>query len=351
MTRRALTLWLGTALAVGLTVGGAVTQVPYVALEPGPTFDTLGSTGTEAGKPVIEIEGRPTFTTSGKLDLTTVSVTPRLTLGAAVWGWFARDQAVLPRDLVYPPDQTDAEVAAANTESMRASQDTATAAALRELDIRSEVVTISDVPQGPSTGKLQKGDVVVEVDGKAVLDGVGLRQLIGQRLPGASVRIGYRRGAAPQVLEVDVTTAASPEDPANPDAPARPVIGVVTEPTPVRDLNVTINLKDVGGPSAGLMFALGIVDKLDKVDVTGGRHVAGTGEISADGIVGPIGGISQKLLGARRVGATVFLVPAGNCEEAAGSIPDGLTLIRSGTLHDALVGLRVLRDGGTPIGC
>ena len=345
MTRRALTLGLGSVLAVGLGLGGLVTQVPYVALEPGPTFNTLGNEGTEDGRPVIEIEGRPTFEPEGRLDLTTVSVTQQLTLGEAIWGWFSRDQAVLPRELVYPPDQTDEEVDASNRESMEQSRDTATAAALRELGIRSEVVRVSQVPAGPSTGKISVGDVIVEVDGDAVLDGIGLRQLIGRRQPGQPVTIGYRRGTSTEVREVVITTGSAPDD------AARPVIGVVTEPTPVRDLNVTINLSEVGGPSAGLMFALGIVDKLDRVDLTGGRFVAGTGAIAADGTVSPIGGIAQKLTASRRKGATVFLVPAGNCEEAAGATPDGLTLVKVATLRDALVGLRVVRDGGDPVGC
>lgn len=350
MTRRALTLSLGTGLAAVLTLGGAVTPVPYVALEPGPTYDTLGAEGTSDGEPVIEITGRETFPTTGRLELTTVSVSQRLTLGAALWGWFDRDRAVLPREIVYPPDKSDEEVEADNQQSMQASQDTATAAALRALEIRSEVVTVKEVPRGPSVGSLQPGDVIVEVDGRPVLDGLHLRELIATRQPGATVRIGFRRGSS-TVRTVTITTASSPADPANPGAPARPVIGVVTEPTPVRDLSVDINLKDVGGPSAGLMFALGIVDKLDKVDLTGGRHVAGTGEIAGDGRVGAIGGISQKLIGAQRKGATAFIVPAGNCEEAAGSAPEGLTLIKAATLHDALVGLRVLRDGGVPEGC
>ena len=345
MTRRALTLSLGSVLAVGLGLGGLVTEVPYVALEPGPTYNTLGAEGTEDGKPVIEIEGRPTFAPAGRLDLTTVQVTQSLTLGAAIWGWFSREQAVLPRELVYPPDQTDEQVDAANRESMEQSRDTATAAALREVGIRSEVVTVAQVPDGPSTGKLQVGDRLVEVDGDAVLDGIGLRQLIGTREPGRPVTIGYRRGTSAEVREVVITTAASPDD------PSRPVIGVVTEPTPVRDLNVTINLSEVGGPSAGLMFALGIVDKLDRVDLTGGRFVAGTGAIEADGTVRPIGGIAQKLIAARRKGATVFLVPADNCDEARAAAPDGLQLVKAGTLREALVGLRVIRDGGDPVGC
>jgi Lon-like protease len=349
VTSRGLTLALGGALAVGLGLGGLVTEVPYVALEPGPIYDTLGAYDDRGrpdpdGRDVIEIEGRQTYEPSGRLDLTTVSVTPKLTLGAAIWGWFSRDQAVLPRELIYPPDRSDEEVQEENQEQMAASRDTATAAALRELGLRSEVVTVSEVPQGPSSGVLQPGDVIVEVDGEAVLDGISLRQLIGTRRPGETVRIGFRRGST-QVREAVITTGAAPDD------ASRPVIGVVTNPTPVRDLNITINLKDVGGPSAGLMFALGIVDKLDRVDITGGKHIAGTGAIDADGTVQPIGGIAQKLVAAEAEGAEAFLVPAGNCDEALDAAPDDLVLIKAGTLREALVGLRDLRDGGTPTGC
>jgi Lon-like protease len=349
VTSRGLTLALGGALAVGLGLGGLVTEVPYVALEPGPIYDTLGAYDDRgrrgrAGRDVIEIEGRQTYEPSGRLDLTTVSVTPKLTLGAAIWGWFSRDQAVLPRELIYPPDRSDEEVQEENQEQMAASRDTATAAALRELGLRSEVVTVSEVPQGPSSGVLQPGDVIVEVDGEAVLDGISLRQLIGTRRPGETVRIGFRRGST-QVREAVITTGAAPDD------ASRPVIGVVTNPTPVRDLNITINLKDVGGPSAGLMFALGIVDKLEPGSVTGGRYVAGTGEISADGAVGPIGGITQKLVAARAKGAEVFLVPEGNCAQAVERVPDGLRLVKVASLDGALASLRQLDEGGDPAGC
>jgi len=114
---------------------------------------------------------------------------------------------------------------------------------------------------------------------------------------------------------------------------------------------VTINLKEVGGPSAGMMFALGIIDKLGPDSLTGGRHIAGTGEITADGTVGPIGGIGEKLLSARRAGATLFLAPAGNCAEAARSLPAGLVVAKVATLQDALTALQAVRDGGTPVTC
>ena len=117
MSRRALTLLLASLLALGLTLAAAVARVPYVALGPGPTYDTLGSFD---GTPVLEIEGRRSFPTDGQLDLTTVGVTSRLTLVQALRGWYARDLAVVPREVVFPPGRTDAQVDAENTESMKA---------------------------------------------------------------------------------------------------------------------------------------------------------------------------------------------------------------------------------------
>jgi len=138
---------------------------------------------------------------------------------------------------------------------------------------------------------------------------------------------------------------------ASEDKPVRPIVGLSLEERAKFDVTVEIGLKDVGGPSAGLMFALGIIDKLGRESLTGGRAIAGTGEITAEGVVGPIGGIPQKMLGARESGATVFLVPADNCEEAKKARHDGLQLVKVGTLKEALDALKALREGGTPQSC
>ena len=109
--------------------------------------------------------------------------------------------------------------------------------------------------------------------------------------------------------------------------------------------SVKIHLDEVGGPSAGLMFALGIVDRLNPEDLTGGRTVAGTGTITDSGTVGKIGGISMKILGARRAGATVFMVPAGNCREALNHPPKEITLVAVDKLSTALKALDAIRTG------
>ena len=343
MSRRALTLLLASLLALGLTLAAAVARVPYVALGPGPTYDTLGEVD---GAPVLEIEGRRSFPTDGQLDLTTVGVTARLTLAQALRGWFARDLAVVPREVVFPPGRTDEQVDADNTQAMKESQSAAVLAAARQLGFRVSEVRVQEVNEdSPAEGRLQVGDLLTEVDGKAVRDAAELRALIGTRTAGEPVTITYERGGRSATARITTGTSGG-------DGEKRPVIGVLTEETPLEvPFDVMINLQDVGGPSAGLMFTLGIIDKLDAPSLTGGKYIAGTGEISTDGTVGPIGGITQKLIAARRKGAVVFLVPEANCAEAATDPPSGLTLVKVATLSDALTGLEAVRRGAEPVTC
>jgi PDZ domain-containing protein len=170
-----------------------------------------------------------------------------------------------------------------------------------------------------------------------------LRAAIGKRAPGRPVRISFTRAGKPAV--VTLTTVASGEK------PPRALIGVMLNEATSYSIKVDIKLKDVGGPSAGLMFALGIIEKLGPESLTGGRIIAGSGEITTDGAIGRIGGIPQKMLGARKQGATVFLVAADNCQEAKANKPAGLLLVKVSSLKTALSALRTLRDGGTPPSC
>jgi PDZ domain-containing protein len=108
---------------------------------------------------------------------------------------------------------------------------------------------------------------------------------------------------------------------------------------------VKINIGNVGGPSAGMMFALAIIDKLTPSNLTGGKFIAGTGEIEVDGAVDPIGGIQQKMAAARAAGATVFLAPADNCSDTAGSVPAGLRVVKVSTLRGAIGALKAVKAG------
>jgi PDZ domain-containing protein len=114
----------------------------------------------------------------------------------------------------------------------------------------------------------------------------------------------------------------------------------VTQTVQGEDVTVTYGLEEVGGPSAGLMFSLGIVDELTRGSLTGGEVIAGTGTIDAEGLVGPIGGVQQKVVGAHRDGARYFLTPTRNCLDAAAAAPDGLRLVRVETLEDAVDSLK-----------
>jgi PDZ domain-containing protein len=342
VSRRGLTTLLALVLAVGLAIAGGATRVPYVVLSPGPAFNTLGTVGATE---VLSIKGGRTYPTDGALDATTVSVTDHVSLFEALQGWLSGDEAVVPRELIYPPQQTQQQTDQQNAEDMRQSQDNATVAAMKVLGIEGTVqVTVGAITaKGPSDGRLKVGDVLTTVDGEKVADVTELRRLISRRTAGSTVVIGYTRGGTEG--SVTLTTIATP------DAQRRAIIGIQAATTSHFPVSVDIKLRDVGGPSAGLMFALGIVDKLQPGSLTGGLVVAGTGEIDEAGKVGAIGGIAQKMRGALRAKASVFLVPAANCQEAKATRPSGLRLVKVTTLQDALTSFATLRKGGTPPSC
>jgi PDZ domain-containing protein len=185
------------------------------------------------------------------------------------------------------------------------------------------------------------GDELVSVAGRAVDSPVAVADALLDTVPGQSVAVTYRR--AGQEGDADVVLGSSPDRPQG-------LLGVRPGIEP-RGGDITISLGDVGGPSAGLMFALAVVDKLTPGEITGGRFVAGTGTITQDGQVGPIGGIPFKMAAASEAGAEVFLVPAGNCAEAASTAPSGLQLARVATLADAITALDAVRAKQPPTSC
>jgi PDZ domain-containing protein len=326
-------------LVVLLSAIAALLPVPYVALSPGPTSNTLGSVG---GNELIHIAGHKTYPDQGHLNLTTVSVLggpqQRMDLITALRGWLDGSIAVIPEEQVYPKGTSAKEAEKESNDQMRDSQEHATTAALRSLGIPVTTrVAVNEVPAGsPSQGKLRVGDVIVSVDGQAIDGGAALRQAITAHTPGDPVKFVIER--AGKRVEVTITTIkASAQD------GGKAIVGITTRDEATYPFTVRIGLKDVGGPSAGLMFALGIVDKLTPGALTGGAFVAGTGEIDDSGNVGPIGGIAQKMIAARRAGATVFLAPAGDCAEAVTTVPDGLKLVRVTSLDSALSSLDALR--------
>jgi PDZ domain-containing protein len=338
VTRRTLTLAVAGFLVVLLSAVAALLPVPYVALNPGPVTNTLGSVGKTE---LIRIEGRTTYPDEGNLDLTTVSVlggpSQRLDLVTALRGWLDDAVAVVPEEQVYPAGETAKEIEEQSATEMRDSQENATTAALRHLGIPVTTrLLVQQVTKGsPSRGKLRTGDEIVQVDGEPVVGGAQLRELITARDPGDQVRIVVSRDG--QRVQARITTQAA-ED-------GRAIVGITTRDDADYPFAVEISLEDVGGPSAGLMFALGIVDKLTPGSLTGGEHIAGTGTIDDAGHVGTIGGITQKMIGAKEAGATVFLSPPSNCKEALRTKPDGLRLVKARTLTAAVKALDTIREG------
>jgi Lon-like protease len=337
MSRRAATLLVA---AVGVLIALAVavfSNVPYVALTPGPTLNTLGEL---SGKPLIQISGHRTYPTKGNLNMVTVSFIGgpgvRFNIFAALRAWLTPDQAVVPESEIFPPGQTSQQVRNQDTEEMANSQETATAAALCQLNIPFKTVdTVQATVKGmPAAGVLHAGDVIVAVDGHAVTCHTDAGTLIKAHKPGAPVELTVLRHGRTE--QVRLVTA---------DAAGEPVIGVQLVETYVFPFNVTISVGDIGGPSAGLMFALGIIDKLSPANLTGGRFIAGTGEIEANGTVDPIGGIQQKMAGARAAGATIFLTPATNCPNTVGAVPAGMHLIKVSSLAGAIADLNALKAG------
>ena len=340
VNRRILTLVVAIVPIVAFGVLLAAVTVPFVSLGPGPTFNTLGDYD---GKPVVDIEGTETKPTSGNLNMTTVSQRDGLTLGQAMTLWLSGREQLVPRDLVYPPDKSRDEVDKSNDADFKQSEDSAEYAALGYLKYPRAVTVETVTDPGPSVGKLQAGDAIDAVNGVMVADVDKFTSLLKNTKAGDQVVLDYRRKNAP----AGTTTVTLGN---NPDRDFG-YLGIGVRDAPWAPFSIDFNLANIGGPSAGLMFSLAVVDKLTTGDLNDAKFVAGTGTIDGDGKVGPIGGITHKMMAAHEAGATVFLVPADNCDEARGGEQDGLQLIKVDTLSSAIDALKTLSAGGEPPHC
>ncbi|MFJ4923623.1 PDZ domain-containing protein [Streptomyces sp. NPDC088725] len=355
MPRRTATMLAATLALIALLCAGVLIKVPYAEMSPGPTVNTLGDAG---GEPVLRVSGHKTYPTSGHLNMTTVRVTGanyRMNVVEAVYGWLAHDYVVVPHDTLYPDGTTEEQSTQENAEEFSQSQESAKVAALKELNIpvTSRIIVSSVLKKSPSEGKLHAGDVIKDVDGTPVKAPADVAKLVTRHKPGEKVvfTIVPAKAAAaaekahkePQGTEQVTVTTQNSADNGRP----RAVVGIQAGTDHTFPFTVDIKLADVGGPSAGLMFSLGIVDKLTPGSLTGGKFVAGTGTIDDKGAVGPIGGIDLKLIGARNAGARYFLTPDENCAAAAADTPAGLTLVKVKTIADAKKSLDEIRTGHT----
>ncbi len=330
---------LGWGTVAGVASAGALVPYPYVIESPGPTYNVLGEV---SGQRIIEIPGQHTYPAQGELRMTTVSLLggpgSPVTGFDLVKAWASGTSRILPEQEVYPPETTREQVTQSNQLEMTASQSAAIAAALTHQGFifTSELAVQSVTVQGPSDGLLMPDDIILSVNGQQARDAAGLRALVAQR-SGAPVTVRVRRDGTERTVGI---TPQKKDD--------AWLLGVVLTPKYDFPFTPAFHLQGVGGPSAGLMFSLGIIDELEPGDLTGGKSFAGTGTIDAAGRVGPIGGIQQKMIGARKSGAEYFLAPADNCGEVVGHVPDGLTVIRVSTLEEAYSSVSAIGRGATP---
>ncbi|WP_394939056.1 PDZ domain-containing protein [Psychromicrobium sp. YIM B11713] len=323
-------------LALLLALLAVVLPAPYVIESAGPTLNTLGS---EDGKQIISVSGHQSYPATGQLDLVTVYLNggpqSQVSLFDVYRSWLDPQQAVYPVELIYPPSATKDQINSQNAADMSSSQDLATAAALGQLKIpyRQELFVSSLSDGSPSAGKLQPGDALKTIDGQPIVDQASLQKVLADG-QGKAAALGVLRQGAPVTVMI---TPQKRED--------RYYLGILLTYKYTFPFDVKISLENIGGPSAGMMFALGIIDTLTPGNLTGGKHFAGTGTIDAAGNVGAIGGIPQKMVGARSAGASVFLAPAANCQEVVGHVPEGLQVVKVSTLKEAYDAVTLVASG------
>jgi PDZ domain-containing protein len=343
--------WSFVGAAFILTLVLALVPAPYVIEQPGPVFNTLGTdqpVGSEPSKdakPLITIPSKTTYPTAGSLDLLTVSVVGNpdslpswIEVASA---WFTPSKAVLPVDAVFPPGTTTEQSNKENAQLMVDSQQDAIAAALNELGYvyPQEVVVKQIIKGSPADGVLKVGDEIITVNGVHVPGVQTLRDLLKANGAGKPAAIGILRDGKASTVQI------TPEK-SGPTV----IVGIGAGMHYTFPFDVNIQLNNVGGPSAGQMFALGIIDKLTPDQLNGGQRVAGTGTIDNEGNIGAIGGIRQKMYAARDVGNKWFLAPQVNCDEVTGHIPSGLTVFAVKTLDDSLKVMKALSSDSSTAG-
>lgn len=322
-----MTLTVSMLVSACLLALLALLPAPYQVSMPGPTVDVLGDQSD--GEPLIQVSGAETYPASGELRLTTISVvgTPGINAipGVVLRGWWSPWSRVA--QVVEEPEVTRAQIDQANQVQMVSSQEAATVAALTELgyEVPTTLSVHSVLPGSGSEGVLEPGDVVLGLNGTPTPDFGALTEILAATDPGTTVTVDVVRGG--EELHLPVVTGERDGGGA--------MLGINVDRTFDMPVDITISVDNIGGPSAGTMFALGIIDLLTPEDEAGGQHIAGTGTIDEMGTVGAIGGVQQKMAGAERDGADWFLAPQSNCNEVVGHVPSGLHVVAVGTLHEA----------------
>ena len=329
-------------VALAAVVAGSLVRLPYAIVSPGPTFNALGEENLGGStKPVIAVDGLPTYPADGTLRFLTVVIKGGPGHPVDAWdllgAWLDPARDVYPVDQMFDPNANEQQVAEESAIQMEGSQEEAKAVALRAVGekVPTHVVVAQVLGTSKAKGLLEAGDRFVSVGGTAASDPDAIRAAIQRVKPGDTVSIVVARSGKRETVQVPTIAGTG----------GRTAIGVLLGVEHDFPVKVTINAGDVGGPSAGLMFALAIYDKLTPGSLTGNHAIAGTGTIDDQEQVGPIGGIRQKLEGARGAGSDYFLAPAANCPEVVGHVPDGLQVVKIGTFDEAVSAVEAIAKG------
>ena len=335
-------------LVVALVVAVFMVPVNAVIEAPGPTWNVLDN-GSSSDQDVLKVSGTETYPTEGALRMTTVSVSGcpgyPVTTADLIAAWFSSDKRIVDRNEVCPQDQSAEQVEETGKAQMTASQDSAVIAALIETGMASAMhLTVTEVTEQQTSTEIQADDVLETITPEGgqtttITSFSQLRELMTTIPEGTRVTLGVRRGE--QQVPAALTTIAPQE------GTTGSLLGLSLRVSVDSQVEATFGLSDVGGPSAGMMFALGVVDEITPGSLTGGKDISGTGTIDMNGQVGPIGGIQQKMAGARNAGSTFFLAPASNCDEVKGHEPEGMQVFAVSTLHEAVTATEAIASGNT----
>jgi PDZ domain-containing protein len=330
VTQRTLAGLLAVLMFGALVALTVFKPLPYVSFQPGGSINVLGASD---GKEIVQVTGHKAYRDDGQLRMTTVLMsTPdaRLDLFSLVADWLNPEDDLYPFTSIYQTGETPEQNRQEGQTEMVDSQQAATAVAEEELGYDVVHVDVDSVTAGaPADGKLEKGDRLLRIGGQVVSTPTQVQDAITQAPRGQPLTFDVRRGGKHGKV---VTTRITPTE-----KDGNQIVGItigVAFTFPF-DVKVRIN-PNIGGPSAGLMFSLSIYDTLTPGALTGGKSIAGTGTMDVDGKVGPIGGIMQKIAGARKDGAQLFLVPPDNCGEALQARNGDMRLVKAVTMHAAV---------------
>jgi PDZ domain-containing protein len=333
LARRAIN-W-GVFLAfTGAGLFVVIAQTPYLVEQPGPVYNLLSDIN---GAPMIQISKQKTYPVDGVLDMLTVTMRGTSSKGAS-WlevGWAKLDPSMSIVNItdIYPKGWDDAKLGEQADLMMLDSQANAKSAALNLLKIpfKSEIKVTMVEKKGPSGLLLKASDTLVRVQGEKATGLEQVRKLVAET-----------KGLKPVVLDIvrqrkNFTVNVMPK---LIDKEWR--MGIYVQTVPTFPFPIDVKVGNVGGPSAGQMMALAIYDKLTPGPLTAGQEIAGTGTVTPEGQIGPIGGIKQKMHAAKRAGIKWFLAPSANCEQVIRNIPDGIRVVKVSTLQDSLAAVQAI---------